>query len=114
MTCMDLNQHMTQRNSRVCAAVRIKRWNSFSKNFGRSQVKPSLTQETNKGIQSQPRKERTGLEKIASFQRGESEKELSLEFPLEFQKFVPLLSTTQAQDKLYSLPELSKTMEWAE
>lgn len=72
MTCMDFNQHMTQRNSRVSVAVRIKRWTNFSENLGGSQVKPSLTQETNKGIQSQSCKERTGLEEIASFQRGKA------------------------------------------
>lgn len=46
--------------------------------------------------------------------RGKRGKEVSLEVPLEFQKFAPLLSTTQNQDKTYSVPQVGQTMKWAD
>lgn len=76
MTCMDLNRFMIPRNSRAWVAVRIKHWTHFSTNLDRSQVKPTFTQETNKGVQPQPSEERTGLvrlQEVASFQGGKRE-----------------------------------------
>lgn len=48
-----------------------KSWTSFSKNLERSQVKPMVTHEANKGCRPQPHKKRSGLvslQEVASFQ----------------------------------------------
>lgn len=51
MTYMDPNQLMTLRNSHAWVDVRMKCWTNFSKNVERSQVKPVVMQEVNKGCQ---------------------------------------------------------------